>query len=128
MTRVVYKIGVDEDPLFLESDQSRYLLPEGCKDLNDVILLQEQDATSISALKKNVDVPAAESTPPVCITLSGLVTVGALAHLLQVKPYRLISTLIQFKTFACATSVISFATASKVCAHYGVAVHKAEDF
>ncbi len=128
MTTSVYELSVDEDPLFLESDKPRYLLPEGCKDLNDVICLQEHAAANGSALKKDAATPALEPAPPVCITISGLVTVGALAHLLQVKPYRLICTLIKFKTFACATSVISFATASKVCAYYGAAVHKAEDF
>lgn len=124
----VYELSVDEDPLFLDSDKPRYLLPEGCKDLNDVIRRQEEEAASGATLKKHASVSAAESTLPVCITISGYVTVAALAHLLHVKPYRLISTLIKFKTFACATSVISFATASKVCAYYGVAVHKAEDF
>ncbi|MCX6850384.1 MAG: hypothetical protein NTY98_15805 [Verrucomicrobia bacterium] len=128
MTTWVYELSVDEAPLFLEFDKPRYLLPEGCKDLYDVILLQEQAAAGGSALKRHVSMPASESTPPVCITISGLVTVGALAHLLQVKPYRLICTLIKFKTFACITSVISFDTAAKVCAYYGVAVHKAEDF
>lgn len=115
---------MDEDLTLSDAEKPRYLLPEGCQDLNDVIRLQEEAAGGGSVRKA----PASESALPVCITISGLVTVGALAHLLQVKPYRLICTLIKFKTFACVTSVISFDTAAKVCAYYGVAVHKAEDF
>lgn len=117
-----YDWAVDEDLMLSDSEKPRYLLPEGCQDLNDVIRLQE----SGSARKNDGSVPASESALPVCLTISDFVTVGALAHLLQVKPYRLICALIKFKTFACATSVISFATAAKVCAYYGVAVHKAE--
>lgn len=123
-----YEWTVDEDLTLSDAEKPRYLLPEGCQDLNDVIRLQEQAASGGSVLKAHASGSASESAPPVCITISGLVTVGALAHLLQVKPYRLICTLIKFKTFACVTSVISFDTAAKVCAYYGVAVHKAEDF
>jgi len=118
-----YEWSVDEDLMLSDSEKPRYLLPEGCLDLNDVIRLQEQEAGSGSALKKH----ASESALPVCITISDFVTVGALAYLLKVKPYQLICALIKFKTFACATSVISFDTAAKVCAYYGVAVHKAEN-
>lgn len=112
-----YEWAVDEDLMLSDSEKPRYLLPEGCKDLNDVIRWQQKPAS----------VTAAESMLPVCVTISDFVTVGALAHLLQVKPYRLICALIKFKKFACATSIISFATAAKVCAYYGVAVHKAEN-
>ncbi len=119
---------MDEDLTLSDSEKPRFLLPEGCKDLNDVLRLQERAAGALNVLKKHASVAATESALPVCITISGLVTVGALAHLLHVKPYRLICTLIKFKTFACLTSVISFDTAAKVCAYYGVAVHKAEDF
>lgn len=118
-----YEWAVDEDLTLSDSEKPRYLLPEGCQDLNDVIRLQEQGAGGGAELTTHASV----SAPPVCITISDFVTVGALAHLLQVKPYRLICALIKFKTFACATSIISFATAAKVCAYYGVAVHKAEN-
>lgn len=123
-----YEWGVDEDLTLSENEKPRYLLPEGCQDLNDVIRLQEVSGDRGAELKKNASVSAAGPSLPVCVTISGLVTVGALAYLLHVKPYRLIGTLIKFKTFVCATSVISFDTAAKVCAYYGVAVHKAEDF
>lgn len=123
MAWMSYGCPVDEDLTLSDCEKPRYLLPEGCKDLNDVIRLREQGAGSETALKKN----ASESALPVCLTISDFVTVGALAYLLQVKPYRLICALIKFKTFARATSVISFATAAKVCAYYGVAVHKAEN-
>jgi hypothetical protein len=33
---------VDEDLVFSESEKPRYLLPEGCKDLYDVIRRQEE--------------------------------------------------------------------------------------
>jgi len=118
-----YEWAVDEDLTLSDSEKPRYLLPEGCQDLNDMIRLQEAAARGGGALNAH----AMESALPVCITISGLVTVGALAYLLHVKPYRLICTLIKFKTFACATSIISFDTAAKVCAYYGVAVHKAEN-
>lgn len=118
-----YEWAVDEDLMLSDAEKPRYLLPEGCQDLNDVIRREEQGAGSGSVLNKH----ASGTALPVCITISDFVTVGALAYLLQMKPYRLICALIKFKTFACATSIISFDTAAKVCAYYGVAVHKAEN-
>jgi hypothetical protein len=57
-----YEWAVDEDLTLSDSEKPRYLLPEGCQDLNDVIRLQEGAAGALNALKKHSSVPAADTT------------------------------------------------------------------
>ena len=136
--------------MFSENERPRYLLPEGCKDLYDVIRRQEEEAAfkkqraaiRSSALEKSASkamedpmsilaqlsgawekhsgVSAKEL--PQCISIPKPVTVGELAGLLFMQPFKIISLLIKFKIFASKDSEISFETASKICAYFGVAV------
>ena len=116
---------MDEDLCLSGCEKPRYLLPEGCLDLNDVIRLQEKAAT-VSRLEER---PASSPSNdlPFCITIPDPVAVGDLAGLLHMKPYKLISALIQFHVFASVKSEITFETASMVCAYLGVAVKKADE-
>jgi hypothetical protein len=138
---------VDEDLTLSDCEKPRYLLPEGCKDLNDVIRLQERAAAAAKAPDKHVSMPmeyvistlaelsgalekhasAPSNELPLCVTIPDPVTVGDLAGLLHLKPYKLISALIEFNVFASLKSEVTFETASMVCAHLGVAVKKADE-
>jgi hypothetical protein len=151
---MIYKSGVDEDLTLSDSEKPRYLLPEGCKDLYDVIRRQEEDAAlqkqkaAISAVLEKLASMATKSPKiyedlsdalkkhfketskelPLYVTLPDSVTVGELADMLHLKAFKLISVLVKFQIFASADSTLTFATASKVCAKLGVAVQKAGDF
>ncbi|WP_395751034.1 hypothetical protein [Prosthecobacter sp.] len=149
---------MDDDLVFSESEKPRYLLPEGCKDLYDVIRRQEEDAAkqkqrddisealeklagklSSKAVEDTMGLPdtlgpcTLENMPgtadmnllPTSITVPDPVTVGALAELLHVKWFRLVSVLIKLKIFVSADSVISFPMACRVCSHFGVEVKSA---
>lgn len=119
-----------EDEAF-EFDKPRFLLPEGCKDLNDVIRLQEQAASiqgQRNAISAALEEYAIKFSPglPSSITIPDTVRVDDLADMLRVKPYELIAILLMFDIFASSKSEISFAIASKACAILRVEVKKAE--
>jgi len=146
---------VDDDLEFSENERPRYLLPEGCKDLYDVIRMQERDAavekqkadisTALEklasmatgsqmdykdlsgALKKHLKETSKDL--PLSVILPDPVTVGELADRLHLKAFKVIAVLFKkFQIFASADSSLPFATASQVCEHFGVAVQKAWDF
>ena len=145
-------MSVDDDLAFSESEKPRYLLPEGCKDLYDVIRQHEEDAalqkqkaavfvvlekyTSMATgphdkyqnlsgtLKKHWCETSKEL--PLHVTIPDSVTVGELADMLHLTAFKVISVLVNFHVFATPGSSLPFATASQVCAHFGVAVQKAE--
>ena len=149
---MIYKCLVDDDLTLSESEKPRYLLPEGCKDLYDVIRRQEEDAAVraqraviISAGLEKHKSTAAASSPgsmahlsgalekhfgtsskerPLCVAIPDTVTVGDLADMLHVKTFKVISALIKFHIFASSDSTLPFPTASQVCAHFGVVVVK----
>ena len=91
----------EEKPRFL-------LLPDGCKDLTEVYTAQELPASQggLALPQKAVIVP----DPP---------TVDALAMVLHVAPYDVVMALLRMKIFAKADSVLSFETASAICAEFG---------
>ena len=116
---------MDQDLTLSDSEKPRYLLPEGCKDLNDVVRLQER-AAALSEVEERPGSPPSDELP-FCITIPDSLAVGDLAGLLHLKPYKLISALIEFQVFASLKSEVTFETASMVCAHLGVAVKKVEE-
>lgn len=139
-----YAWRVEDDLTLFDREKPRYLLPEGCKDLYDVIRQQEQAAADLAAkrktalmhadlitawLEKHVPAPLSESLPPLpaSVLLPDLLTIGALADLLHLKPYKLISMLIQLKVFASADEEIGFPLACAVCRHLGVEVGRVGD-
>lgn len=144
MTRLCYPWHVEDDLTLLDGEKPRYLLPEGCKDLYDVIRQQEQAAADLAAkrktalmhadlittwLEKNVPAALSESLPalPASVLLPDLLTVGTLSDLLHLKHYKLISMLIQLKVFASADAEIGFPMACAVCRHLGVEVKRVGD-
>ena len=110
------------DDAALEHDKPRFLLPDGCKDLNDLIRLQEEAARHSKWEKK-----LAEKMPklPEEIILSETVCVEELAGMLCLKPFVVIAGLLQLKVFASVETKIDFTTASVLCAVFGVNVRKA---
>ena len=112
---------MDDDLAFSESERPRYLLPEGCKDLYDVILRQEEADT---IQKKSAVISAALEkyaskfcpVPPPSITIPDPVSVEDLARALHLKPYKLIAILLKVDCFASTKSEIAFSTAFKACA------------
>ncbi|WP_395741336.1 hypothetical protein [Prosthecobacter sp.] len=132
---------MDKDLTLFDDEKPRYLLPEGCKDLYDVIRQQERAAADRAArrkaglmhaelitnwLQKHAPAPPFESLPPMpdSVLLPDSLTVGDLAALLHLKNYKLISILIQMQTFASASSEIGFPLACAVCRHLGVEVKR----
>lgn len=146
---------MDDDLVFSESEKPRYLLPEGCKDLFDVIVQQEQTAEILrqkaaisEALEKLTSKASLDSMSmlaayyaaaeekqsaapfqklPLYITIPDPVSVTDLATLLQLKPYQMIAILIKVDCFASVKSEISFDTAFMACARLGVEAKKAEE-
>lgn len=142
MPLLCYPWPVEEVLTLFDGEKPRYLLPEGCKDLYDVIRQQEQAAADQAAkrktalmhadlittwLEKNVPAPVSNSLPPMTasVLLPDLLTVGALADLLHLKHYKLISMLINLKVFASADTEIGFPLACAVCRRLGVEVKRA---
>ncbi|RYD30804.1 MAG: hypothetical protein EOP86_19250 [Verrucomicrobiaceae bacterium] len=108
-----------------ESERPRYLLPYGCKDLIDAMRLREQEAQ----MPKLADPPPAK--PPVStayappelppfVSIPNPVAVRDLAVALRLKTFVIIKALMGMDIFANPNIKLDFATASKVCAHYGV--------
>lgn len=128
-----------EDEIF-EFDKPRFLLPEGCKDLNDAIRLQEEAAkakrqpdqrpTKLHSASEEVTGDLMAKAPmggpsqelPHSIALSDTVRVKDLAEKLCLKPYKIISALLKWKVFASADTDLGFDIASVVCAGFGVNV------
>ncbi len=99
-----------------------YLLPAGCKDLIDVINLENaQRAKAGSHLDELPGVP-----PPVTgeIVVAGNTTVGQLAELLGQKPFQIIADLMQLGVFATVKQVMGFEAMSKVARKYGYVAKK----
>lgn len=111
-----------EDDPQPEPEKPRFLLPDGCKDLIDVLRLQ---------LKRQVGAwpsqPAAVSSPgssakvrPPMVILPDPVTVRDLATALHLKPFQVIGFLLDFNIFSTINGSIKFSIARIVCARYGV--------
>ncbi len=99
-----------------------YLLPAGCKDLIDVINLENaQRSKAGSQLGELLGVP-----PPITgdIVVAGNTTVGQLAELLEQKPFQIIADLMQLGVFATVKQVIGFEAILKVARKYGYAAKK----
>jgi Translation initiation factor IF-2, N-terminal region len=112
-----------------------YLLPQGCKDLNDVLKLKQKRA--LSQLPYLPLMPAASGTPsdatlepwvmpPPLPPVSGEIvvpprtTVKKLATLLGKKPFEIIGDLMQFGMFATEHFLLDFDTVSRIARKYGL--------
>src|SRR5579872_2993301 len=130
----------------LSPDYSKrdYLLSEGCKDLIDVIRLEQRkeqvwqvkklqlglsantllprDIEEIAKKKGLGDFPGVP--PPISgtIEVSGPVTVKKVAELVGEKPFKIIADLMQIGVFATLNQVLNFEAIEKVARKYGYKV------
>lgn len=112
---------MEEEPSEPDLQKPRYLLPEGCSDLNDVIRREEE-----SAAKAGQKTPLAEEEKrPALIAISEPIQAGDLAQQLGVKSYQVVSALIALKIFGTQDTWLNFDTAAAVGAKFGVSVIKA---
>ena len=116
-----------------------YLLPEGCKDLIDVLKLKAKFAhhyfskppTPLAQLPKTYEVikpvkqPAA--LPPIKgeIVVPDQATVSQIATLLGQKPFVIIADLMLIGVFAGVAQVLGFEAVSRVARKYGFIARKA---
>lgn len=117
-----------------------YLLPQGCKDLNDVLKLKQK--RELSQLPYLSELPVASgapsgatleawvmppSLPPVTgeIVVPPRTTVKKLAALLGKKPFEIIGDLMQFGMFATADFLLDFDTISRIARKYGLTAIRA---
>ena len=108
-----------------------YLLPEGCKDLNDVakFKVKQMPEVLLSSLPDKVgsDNATAQSgkqsaaLPPISrqVFISADTTVGKLAALLGQKPFKIICELLQLGTFASVDDLLDFKIISRVARMHG---------
>jgi hypothetical protein len=68
--------------------------------------------------------PAPHLLPSGAIVIPDPVIVRELASVLRVKPFELISSLMELNVFASIHSAIPFETAASVCAHYGIVAQR----
>jgi len=104
-----------------------YLLPKGCKDLIDVIRLEEAQKAQIPLrLPKLPSLPEELSAPPASgvIFVPNGITVRELAALLGQKTFKIIADAMQLGVFASANQVIDFNTISRIARSYGIEARK----
>jgi hypothetical protein len=97
-----------------------YLLPDGCKDLIDVLRLNE------SQVAWRVGQPLSPTPPPKGdILLSQKATVREFAAILGQKPFKVIADAMELGVFANANMYLDFETMSKIARKYGYTARKA---
>jgi hypothetical protein len=95
----------------MNADYSKrdYLLPNGCKDLIDVITLQRLGTA-------NALTPPGQPTE---LMVSNPISVGQLAALLGQEQTRILADLMQLGVFASVDQLLNFDTVCKVAQNYG---------
>ncbi len=115
----------------LSPDYSKrhYLLPKGCKDLIDVIRLEEaQKAYLPLRLPTLPSLHGATEPAPVkgIIFVSNATTVRQLAALLGQKPFKIIADAMQLGVFANVDQVLAFDSIVRIARAYGFEARKTE--
>jgi hypothetical protein len=95
-----------------------YLLPPGCKDLIDVLRLENPPAIATFQFGK---------TPPITgeVLISQTTPVHELAALVDQKPFKIIADLIEAGVFAGLGDAVDFEVAARVLKKYGYTAKKA---
>jgi hypothetical protein len=104
-------------------ERPRFLLPDGCKDLIDVLRRSERVEREIANLPFNLPEPGANV--PLSVTLPPRIRVVDLAALLHVNPVRLLQALLQMNMLVLLESELDFETAAAICRGHGILVSKA---
>ena len=136
--------------LFYDYNKRNYLLPPGCKDLIDLLRLEQQkgpflqyvgeeDLPEASQPKpwilpsqhKKSKAPAPESNPNPLpagsfreVEIPESITVSALAQLVGKKPFHIIADLMTIGVFATLHSDVTFEAAENILRNYGLIAKK----
>lgn len=94
-----------------------YLLPEGCKDLIDVLKLNLSDRQPLwqSPVVSLVPLPPLKGE----LAVKERMTVSELAEVLGQKPYRILADVIEMGVFVTLTQLIDFRVIARVVRKYG---------
>jgi len=137
--------------MFYDYNKRNYLLPPGCKDLIDLLKLEEmkppfplldvgqsplpQAGQFVTAWKlpgkhKKAKPSAAQSTPAPTgsfreVEIPETIAVSALAEIVGQKPFHIIADFMAFGVFATLHSEVQFEAAAKVLRKYGLIAKKA---
>ncbi len=120
-------------------EKPRFLLPQGCKDLYDVLRLdREQPRGDVEKLifdfnlddlapatDTDTDTDAGSETDPTTATPASIilpnpVSVRELAALLHLPPFVIVSDLMSFDIFISLGDTVEFPVARTLCAQHGV--------
>jgi hypothetical protein len=112
------------DTICMTYDYSKrdYLLPEGCKDLIDVMKFEAEKMAVEQQEPANPPVPLPALGGEIVVPKQA--TVAQLASILQRKPYQIIATLMQMGVFANVHQELDFDTLAKVIRNYGYTARK----
>lgn len=132
--------------MYYDYNKRSYLLPPGCKDLIDLLRLEEQKKRSIQLpflkgelfaagsgevlspwkLKKKKD----SENPPTILPLREVIIpaeilVRELADIAGQKPYKIIADLMEIGIFANVKQAVPFDAASRILKKYGITAKRA---
>jgi hypothetical protein len=95
------------------------LLPEGCKDLIDVLRLKEKSHEPL--------LRTSPSLPPIIgeIIIPEHTTVSQLASLLNLKPFQIVADLMELGVFANVHNELTFKTIARIARKYGYTAKQA---
>jgi hypothetical protein len=111
-----------------ESEQPRFLLPEGCGDLIDALRLQGK--VSPAARHRSQGGPAANirtESLPTSVSIPELISVKELAAAMHLHPNALVDSLMALNIFATIQTPLTFDLASELCARHGVRADRLPD-
>jgi hypothetical protein len=139
--------------MYYDYNKRSYLLPPGCKDLIDLLRLEEQKKRSASQLpklpgfqteiffpgtqemlgpwkmkKKKSKEPQAEQpvvSPISEVIIPDQILVREIAKIAGQKPFKIIADLMEIGIFSNVTQMIGFEAASRVLKKYGIVARKA---
>lgn len=112
-----------------------YLLPKGCKDLNDVLKLKQKNVEALLPYLPHIQASSGTSShatvkpwklapppPPITgeIVIPPGTTVRKLAALLGKKPFVIIGDLMKVGVFSTADFLLDFDTISRIARQYGL--------
>ena len=109
-----------------------YLLPEGCKDIIDVLNMKEQQKFALSSLPAQFVPPKSIPKPTLLPAIKGEliiktpVSVKDLAEQLGQMPFKIIADLMGIGIFASVSQHIAFETVCIIARQYGFFVKKAD--
>ena len=106
-------------------EKPRYLLPDGCKDLIDVLRAQQAEADAIEAEKASAAAILPDGPLPVSISIRDPVLVRDLGDALHMPPLAIIYALLQHQNLVATPQTENeFPRAAAFCSQLGVAAHK----